>query len=391
MSERWGVELTGAAISALRALPREEQARVAVRIEHLVEAGLPPGLRAHVDEAGMCSVPAGDQDLLCMEVLHERRIFIVTVRSARATARPTVTRLIRHSLPRWLTEGMRGTVMGSIRQDLRFALRALRRSPGFAATAVLTLALGIGATASIFSVANGVLLSPLPYEDSDGIVTVWSSWSNFPDKTWMSVPEYQYYQQNNSTLQDMAIYGSGSVNFTSVDDPERVGAAAVTPNIFSVLGVQPVVGRVFTWEEARDSVSPILIGYEAWQRRFGGDPGIVGRSIKIGGNMLPVVGVLPRGFVLPIDFGSPNVTEVYFPTYVDLDSPAQVPLSGGNHGNYGVARLEEGQTAASALADLENILDRLRAEGTFTEEMTTSWGQPGGRSSCSWAPWASCC
>ena len=258
--------------------------------------------------------------------------------------------------------------MGSFRQDFRFALRSLRRSPGFAATAVLTLALGIGATASIFSVANGVLLSPLPYADSYEIVTVWSSWSNFPDKTWMSVPEFQYYHQNNYAFQDMAIYGTGSVSFTAVDNPERVGAAGVTPNLFSVLGVQPVVGRVFTWEEAQDSISPILIGYEAWQRRFNGDPGIVGRSVEIGGGMFPVIGVLPEGFVLPNDFGSPNVSEVYFPQYVDLDSPAQVPIGRGNHGNYGVARLKEGHTATSGLADLEKILDRLRAEGIFPEE-----------------------
>ena len=129
-----------------------------------------------------------------------------------------------------------------------------------------------------------------------------------------------------------------------------------------------MVGRVFTWEEAQDSISPILIGYEVWQRRFNGDPGIVGRSVEIGGGMFPVIGVLPVGFVLPNDFGSPNVSEVYFPQYVDLDSPAQVPFGGGNHGNYGVARLKEGHTATSGLADLEKILDRLRAEGVFTEE-----------------------
>ena len=117
--------------------------------------------------------------------------------------------------------------MISILQDLKFAARSLCRNPGFTFTAVLTLVLGIGVTAAIFSVANGVLFSPLPYADSDEVVTIWSSWNNFPDKTWVSTQEYTYWYQQNRTLEDVALYQTGSVNFTSAENPERVGSRPV--------------------------------------------------------------------------------------------------------------------------------------------------------------------
>jgi hypothetical protein len=150
-------------------------------------------------------------------------------------------------------------------QDLRFALRSLARHPGFAIAATLTLALGIGAAVAIFSVARGVLLRPLPYGEPDRVVTVWASWDNFPDRTWLSVPEYQLFHQENRTLEDLALYSTGSATFTSADDPEWVGAAFVTPNMFEVLGVSPVVGRVFTWEEARDpAAAGVMLAHAVW-------------------------------------------------------------------------------------------------------------------------------
>ena len=132
--------------------------------------------------------------------------------------------------------------METLMQDLKFALRSLRKNPGFSSLAILTLALGIGSATAIFSVADGVLLEPLPYGDPDGVVTVWSSWDNFPDKSWLSVPEFQLFHQENRTFEDLALYWRGTATFTSVENPEQVGAAWVTPNIFSVLGVSPEAG-----------------------------------------------------------------------------------------------------------------------------------------------------
>jgi len=319
MPDRWNVELTSAVVAGLRALPREQRRRVAERIDHLAANGLPPGLRDELDETGAVALPAGERILLCVEDPDEHRVLVVLLRTEQAAIRPTMARMMRHTLPRWLNEWTGGEGMISILQDLKFATRSLRRNPGFAAATVLTLALGIGATAAIFSVANGVLFSPLPYADSDEVVTIWSSWDNFPDKTWVSRQEYTYWYQQNRTLADVALYGRGSVNFTSADNPERVGYATVTWNTFAVLGVEPVLGRTHHAQAGQDSIPDILIGHDLWQRRFGGDPAIVGRRVEIDGDMFPVIGVLPEGFVLPVDYGSASVSEVFFPTYVDID------------------------------------------------------------------------
>ena len=252
--------------------------------------------------------------------------------------------------------------------DLRFAFRSLSRAPAFTATAVLTLALGIGAATAVFSVANGVLLRPLPYDAPDEIVTVWASWDNFPDKTWLSVPEYQLVHQENRTLVDVALYGTSSTNFTSVDAPEQVGSAVVTPNTFEVLGVAPVAGRSFGWTEARDGSPGVVLGHDLWVRRYGADPAIVGQAVELNGEMTPVLGVLPEGFRLPVDFAASAAAEVYYPYYVDLESPAPDLDGGGSHGFHGVGRLREGVTVDAALTDLERVMAGVEPIGLYSPE-----------------------
>ena len=364
--EGWRVELTKAAVAALRTLPRDERTAVARRIDFLAESGLPPGRRGELEESGVCALPVGTQILMCVEIPHERKIVVVTLQHEMADGLP-VGRLLRHTLPRWITEWMGGEGMSSIARDLRFALRSLRRSPGFTTAAALTLALGIGATVAIFSVANGVLLQPLPYGDADEVVTIWSSWRNFSEKTWVSMQEYQYWYQQNRTMRDVALYSRATVNFTSADNPEQVGAAQITPNTLSVLGVEPILGRGFPPLAGQDSIPSVLLGHEVWRRRFSGDPRIIERSIELDGRMFPVIGVLPEGFVLPIDYGSSSVSEVLFPMFVDVDTPVQLQ-EGGSHGSYVVGRLSEGETVESARADLVGLIDQLRAEGVFSVE-----------------------
>jgi hypothetical protein len=236
--------------------------------------------------------------------------------------------------------------------DLRYAVRSLRRSPGFTGACVLTLALGIGAATAVFSVAYAVLLRPLPYAEPDRVVTVWASWDNFPDKTWLSVPEYQLFHQESRALADLALYRVGSASLTSGDAAEQIGAAFVTPNVFDVLGAPPVLGRAFTWDEARDGNAGILLAYDTWMRRYGGDPTVVGGSVEVDGNTQQVLGVLPEGFGLPLDLAGTSTSEVYYSLWVDLESPAPDLGSGGSHGSYGVGRLAASSTVEEARADI---------------------------------------
>jgi len=357
----WRIELSPAAVRAIRALPREEQRIVAQRLRHLEEGGLPP---AAPREGRAVLLPARGHVLLCLEDEAARTIVVVTLRAAGEAPAGSVASLIR----RWTESLVEGGWMETLAQDLRFAFRSLRRNPGFSLMAVLTLALGIGSATAIFSVADGVLLEPLPYGDPDGVVTVWSSWDNFPDKSWLSVPEFQLFHQENRTFRDMALYQTRNATFTSVDDPEQVGAAYVTPNVFPVLEVQPVLGRIPTWEEARDSLPPVVLSYDAWQRRWDGDPAVVGGTVEIDGTQRVVAGILPAGFVLPVDYGSAAVSEIFFPTWVDLESPAPELGGGGDHGSYAVGRLREGETVEDARRDLQRVMSQVEPVGLYSPE-----------------------
>ena len=187
-------------------------------------------------------------------------------------------------------------------QDLRFGARTLGRNPGFACIAVLTLALGVGAHAAIFSVVNAVLLRPLPWSDPDRAVMIWSRWTAF-DKTWVSDGEVNGYRRESRTLSDVGAWSEGQVSLTGDGEPERLASASVTSNLFSVLGVTPIRGRLFTAEEdVPNGPNAVILGYGLWQRRYAGDPGIVGRSIQISGLPYEVVGIMPAEYVLPADF-----------------------------------------------------------------------------------------
>ncbi|MEX2471129.1 MAG: ABC transporter permease [Gemmatimonadota bacterium] len=350
--DRWSIELSRPAVEALRSLPRDEQRAVAERMRQLELSGPPPGWGEAEDGAGAWETTAAGQRLSCLVYPENRRIVVVTLHPVDVSLPELAGRRVR----RWIQAWMGGEGMGTLLQDLRFTLRSLRRSPGFAAVAVLTLGLGMGAATAIYSVADGVLFEPLPYGEPDEVVTVWASWNNFPDRTWLSVPEFQLLHQETRAFEDAALYQLGSATFTTVDRPERVGAASMTPNVFSVLGVQPVVGRTFTWDEARDEAEVAVIAYETWQRRWDGDPSVVGGTVEIDGGAVTVLGVMPPGFILPADFSSSSPSEVFRPGYVDLESPAPDLGGGGSHGSYGVARLLDGQTVADARADVERIL-----------------------------------
>jgi predicted permease len=262
----------------------------------------------------------------------------------------------------WLRDGW---------SDVRFAARSLGRRPGFTAVAAITLALGIGATTTLFGVVKQVLLTPLPYGHPEGLVAVWSAWKGF-DQTWLSYDEWEGWRARVHAFADIGLYAEGSANIDG-DEPERVRTARVQANVFPILEVQPIVGRNFTAEEdTPNGPSVVILGYGLWQRRFGGDPSVVGRDVRISGRATTVVGVMPADFRLPLDFGSSGRTEAWFPLATD---PAQngavpgpeFPKGGASHGYDAVARLRSSATAATANAQLRSIVAELEKSGYMSD------------------------
>src|SRR5262245_54127199 len=249
-------------------------------------------------------------------------------------------------------------------QDLRFGARTLWRNPAFTAVALLTLALGIGANAAMFSVVNAVLLQPLPWSEPDRAVMIWSRWTAF-DKTWVATGEVVDYRRRARTLSAVAAWGDGQVNLTGDGPPERVQAGEVTGNTFAVLGVGPILGRTFTAaEDLPNGPNVVVLGHGLWMRRYGGDPGIVGRSIAIDGRSYQVVGVMPPSFLLPTDYQNPQPTQLWMPGRLD---PAS--MDHGSHGLYAAARLAPGATVAQASDELHGIAQAMTSEGLYPKQM----------------------
>ena len=248
--------------------------------------------------------------------------------------------------------------------DLRFGARSMRRNPAFATIAVLTLALGIGANAAIFSVVNAVLLRPLPWDDPDRAVMIWSKWTAF-DKTWVSTGEVIDYGRRTQTLSAVGAWSDGQINITGDGEPERVPAGNITANLFSVLGVSPAAGRTFTAaEDVPNGPNLVVIGHGLWTRRYGGDPSIVGRAIQLNGQPFQVIGIMPRDFVLPTDFENPAPSQLWTPLQID---PATTDH--GNHGLYAAGRLKPGATVKQAADELHTIAEAWTREGLYPVQM----------------------
>ncbi len=261
--------------------------------------------------------------------------------------------------------------MDTLFRDLRYALRSLRKSPGFTAVAVLTLALGIGATTAIFSVVDGVLLEPLPYAEPERTVMLWSSWKDF-SQTWVSYDEFEAYRDEVGAFEDVGLwYGGLSATVEGRGEPERVPAVAVAQNLFRILGVEPAMGRAFLPEEdVPGNDAAVILGYDLWQRRFAGDPSIVGRPALINGTERLVVGVMPAGFRMPLDYGAAEPTGAWFPLAAQAEDYEAVAgpefaFGGGAHTFYAAARLAPGATVEQANAELGALTARLAAQGVY--------------------------
>lgn len=245
--------------------------------------------------------------------------------------------------------------------DVAYAARRLVRAPSFTAIALLTLALGIGVNTAIFSLIRAVVLRPLPYAESERLVMIWGSRER-GETTWLSVPELLGYRGDIDVFDDVAAYAATAANLTGGDQPERVVAAAVTPNLFGVLGASSYAGRAFhPSADAAVIDDQVVLGHGLWQRRFGSRTDVVGQSIQVNGRARTVIGVMPAGFKLPLDFGDTRATELWIP----LDLAPQAG-SWGDHSFIGIARLRPGVEPAQADAAMRGLEERWVREGHWS-------------------------
>ena len=247
--------------------------------------------------------------------------------------------------------------MGTLIQDFRYGFRVLRKSPGFAAVAIIVLALGIGANTAIFSVVNAVLLRPLPYRDPSHLMQVWHvpPPKSFPGMSIFAVSPANYldWEQQNHVFQSMAIYGFRSFNITGTDQPQALQASAVSQQFYSTLGVHPLLGRTFTPEEEQPGHSHVVIlGYALWKSTFGGNPGIVGSNIRLDDQPYTVVGVMPPNFKFP------DWAQLWTPMgWTDQERAVR-----GNHNYLVIGRLKSGTTMQQAQAEMNTISARLQRQ-----------------------------
>jgi putative ABC transport system permease protein len=254
-------------------------------------------------------------------------------------------------------------LLETLLQDLRFALRMLRKAPGFTAVAVVTLALGIGANTAIFSVINTVLLRSLPYHDPERLVMVWESNSQHPNPhNTVSPPNYLDWLSRNSVFSGMSFVFDERANLTGNGDPEEVVVQDVSSNFFSLLGVSPLFGPGFTPENGQpghDNV--VILSYGLWKQRFAGDPAIVGKSILLNGHAQTIVGVAPQNFQWFIKDGSLTGAKP------QMWAPFVFPEAFHHHKQIGrfmtvVARLKPGVTHSQAQTEMSTIAARLEQE-----------------------------
>jgi putative ABC transport system permease protein len=249
-----------------------------------------------------------------------------------------------------------------VTQDIRYALRGLRRSPTFALAVVGTLAIGIGATSSIYALVDRVLLRPLPYRDPDRLVLVFAA---KPDagqpQLPLSYPNFRDLRDRARSFSGLAGWTLANINLVGTSEPEQLQYALVTANLFDVLGVRPVVGRLFRASEDRPGTAPVVVmGHGLWQRRFGGDPAIVGRRIQLEDRAHEVVGVLPQEF----HFASfPSETELWLP--FGNDRAEWRPYARGASSMGVIGRLVPDTTTARAQAELSSIAGALAREDPF--------------------------
>ncbi|OLE55141.1 MAG: hypothetical protein AUG51_04680 [Acidobacteria bacterium 13_1_20CM_3_53_8] len=262
-------------------------------------------------------------------------------------------------------EELGGNFIDGLMQDARFSFRTLRRSPGFFVVAVLTLALGIGATVAAFSVVNVVLLRPFAFSNPERLLWIYAQRIDAP-RTSFSLPEYCDYRDGNTSFEGLGAIGSYNANLSDSGDPERVQGVRISANAFGILGLRPFIGRTLIDADDRNGAPPVaMISYGLWARRYANNPDIVGRSVNLNGEPRQIVGVLPRNFALPnLD------TDVVVPLQPESD-PRRNARNSVSFLRF-VGRLKSSVTPEQAHAELDSIRQNLRRQ--FPEAYTGKTG-----------------
>jgi putative ABC transport system permease protein len=249
----------------------------------------------------------------------------------------------------------------NLMQDLRYALRQLRKNPGFAAVAVITLALGIGANTAVFSVVDAVMLRPLPYYQPQRLIEAQSVESHNPQSSDVSYPDFFDWRSQNRTLEHLVSYRDTSFVLTGLQRPLHVDGEVVSSDFLSALGIRPELGRGFTPDEEKPGTRVILISHALWESQFGADKSIIGRAVHLSGDLYTVIGVMPRSFRFPIN---EPTNSVWTTLAVDNDPNDKNP-STSNRGMHFLSvfgRMKPGTTVKAADQDLRAIALNLAKE-----------------------------
>jgi len=249
--------------------------------------------------------------------------------------------------------------MTGLLHDIRYALRQLRKSPGFTSVAVLTLALGIGANTAIFSVINAVILRPLPYRDPGQLVLVRESIPMAtPEPIPVSAPDVLQLQQHNRVFDGVAGFAGEQLDLSGQGTPQRVPVARVNASLFPTLGVEPLIGRAFSAEEDAPGHLLAVLSYGLWQRRFAGSDSVLGQTVTLNRETYTVIGVMPRGFAFPLPrMAQGDPADVFVPMAFTPDELKEV----GDNFNYGVvARVRPGVSLARVSTDLGSLAHRIQ-------------------------------
>jgi putative ABC transport system permease protein len=257
--------------------------------------------------------------------------------------------------------------MTKLWQDIRFGLRLMAKKPGFTFIGVLALALGIGANTAIFSVVKAVLLSPLPYSHSERLVWIWETnpGSDIKEEA-ASMPNFNDWRTQSQSFEAMAGFANTAITMTGETEPERIAGSVITASFFSVLGVEPLMGRSFTDEEnGPKGARVVIISHGLWQRRFGANPKIVGQVVTLNGNPYQIVGVMPKGFKNPLP-AQRNPAELWIPLAMSFE-----PNLRRSDFLSVVGRLRPNVTIEQARAEMKTIASRLEQQYPDTN---TGWG-----------------